>query len=51
MNGVMPTLHFYALVSHGLGFCIPLFHICDVKEKNMFALYVLLTATKMRMQG
>ena len=51
MNGVMPTLHFYALVSHGLGFCIPLSHTYDVKEKSMFALYVLLTAAKMRTQG
>lgn len=39
-----------ALVSHGLGFCIPLSHIYDVKEKNMFAFYMVLTAAKMRMQ-
>lgn len=51
MNSVMSMLYLYALVSHGLGFYIFLSHICDVKEKRMFALYLLLTVGKVRKQG
>lgn len=35
----------------GLGFCILLSCIYGVKENAMFALYMLLTATKMRTKG
>lgn len=36
MNSTMPTFHFYALVTHGLGFSIPLSYMYDVKDKNVF---------------
>lgn len=51
MNSTMPTFHFYAPVTHGLGFSIPLSYMYDVKDKNMFSLCVLIITAEIRVQG
>lgn len=51
MNRTMPTFHFYAPVTHELGFSIPLSYRYDVKDKNMFFLCVLIITADMSVQG
>lgn len=51
MNSTMPTFHFHAPVTHGLGFSSPFSYMYDVKDKNMVSLCVLIITAEMKCKG